>query len=150
MLGRKISDPEQTEAAGISECEGIGLLGHETVFCREKTQRQAEGVLQGISGMFSGLNGLHYNGYEIHMGQSSQPELPIVNTGNIYGTYIHGIFDEGNISETIVRSLCINKGIWFDPSAVLDRDDYKNQQYEVLADAVRNNLDMDFVYKIMN
>ncbi|MBQ6504073.1 MAG: cobyric acid synthase [Flexilinea sp.] len=149
MLGRKISDPEQTEAVGICECEGMGLLEHETVFLREKTQCQTQGFLQGISGIFSGLNGLHYHGYEIHMGQSGSFELPIINTGNVYGTYIHGIFDEGEISETIVSALCSNKGILFDSSVGLDREAYKNQQYDALAEAVRNNLDMKFVYSVM-
>ena len=83
------------------------------------------------------------------MGQSGRFELPIINTGNVYGTYIHGIFDEGEISETIVSALCSNKGILFDSSVGLDREAYKNQQYDALAEAVRNNLDMKFVYSVM-
>jgi len=45
--------------------------------------------------------------------------------------------------------LCERKGI--DPSelAVFDYDAYKQQQYDLLADGVRRNLDMDMIYRIL-
>lgn len=149
MLGESIADPAQTEAAGISECRGMGLMDHQTVFREEKTQRQTEGMLEGISGIFSGLNGLPYRGYEIHMGHSGDTQLPLVNKGNVYGTYIHGIFDSPEICGMIIRSLCERKGIAFEPSAMIDRETYKNGQYDALAEAVRKNLNMDLVYGIL-
>ena len=149
MLGRKIFDPERTESAGTDECDGIGLLEHETVFRAEKVQTQTEGKLEKISGIFAALNGLNYRGYEIHMGQDTESMHPVVNAGNVYGSYIHGIFDEQEISDAVVRAVCARKGIAFDPSDGMDINAYKNRQYDLLADAVRSNLDMDFVYKII-
>ena len=149
MLGSKIFDPERTESAGIGECDGIGLLDHETVFREEKIQAQTEGTLGEISGIFSALNGLRFRGYEIHMGQDTERMAPVVNAGNVYGSYIHGIFDEQEISDAVVQAVCARKGIAFDPSDGMDITAYKNRQYDLLADAVRSNLDMDFVYKII-
>ena len=149
MLGKKILDPERTESAGIGECEGMGLLDHETVFHEEKVQTQTEGTLGEVNGIFSALNGQKYHGYEIHMGQDTEEKRPVVNAGNVYGTYIHGIFDEQKISDTIVRAVCAGKGILYDPAGSVDLTDYKNRQYDLLADAVRENLDMEFLYRVI-
>ena len=149
MLGKKIFDPERTEAAGVGECDGMGLLDHETVFQEEKIQTQTEGILREISGIFSALNGLRYRGYEIHMGQDTEEKRPVINAGSVYGTYIHGIFDEQEISDAVVRAVCAKKGIAYDPTDGTDLTAYKNRQYDLLADAVRKNLDMGFVYQIM-
>ena len=39
MLGRRISDPDRTEAGEVTEIRGMGLLDHETVFAGEKLQK---------------------------------------------------------------------------------------------------------------
>ena len=38
MLGRTVSDPEQVEAAGVTESSGMGLLDMDTEFRGEKVQ----------------------------------------------------------------------------------------------------------------
>ena len=149
MLGKKIFDPERTESAGVGECAGMGLLDHETVFQEEKVQTQTEGTLQEIGGIFSALNGSGYRGYEIHMGQDTVENRPVINSGNVYGTYIHGIFDVREVSDAIIRSLCARKGIAFDPADEIDLSTYKNRQYDLLADTVRSSLDMELVGRIM-
>ena len=149
MLGKKISDPGLTETAGIRECRGMGLLDHETVFRSEKTQTRTEGVFQNISGVFSGLNGLKYSGYEIHMGQNIGESSAVVSKGNVYGTYIHGIFDGEGISGEIVRSAACAKGITLAPDAPPDIKNRKEQQYDLLADAVRKNLDMELIRNLI-
>ena len=58
MLGRTVSDPEQVEAAGISEISGMNLLDMDTLFRGEKVQTQTEGIFENIPGLFSCLNGL--------------------------------------------------------------------------------------------
>lgn len=72
MLGRTVADPEQVEAAGVTEINGMGLLDMDTEFRGEKVQTQTRGVIDGVEGMLAGLNGLAYEGYEIHMGRSQQ------------------------------------------------------------------------------
>ncbi len=149
MLGERISDPAGVEASGISEIAGMGLLPIETVFEGEKVQRRTHGVFSDINGIFSVLNGLSYEGYEIHMGRSGA--LPaVISNGGVYGSYVHGIFDSAGIAEAMLRALCERKGA--DPGSLgsFDPKAYKEAQYDKLADAVRGGLDMELVYRILN
>ena len=131
MLGRSVSDPEQVEAA-------------------EKVQTQTEGIFENIPGLFSCLNGLAYQGYEIHMGRSMERRSAVTCKGNVYGSYIHGIFDAPGVAEAILGALCRKKGL--DPARLgsFDPKAYKEAQYDKLADAVRSGLDMELVYRVLN
>ncbi len=150
MLGKSICDPEQVEAAGVTEIAGLGLLDMNTVFRGEKMQTQVSGHFENIPGMLSGLSGLAYEGYEIHMGRSQQKLPPLTNNQNVYGSYVHGIFDAPQVAQTIVHALCTQKGIDFESMGSFDLHEYKQQQYDKLADAVRSGLDMDYVYRVLN
>ena len=150
MLGATVSDPDQVEAAGITQVKGMGLLPMDTVFRGDKVQRQTEGVLPTVAGPLHSLSGLGYKGYEIHMGRSEAPIPPISVGENVYGGYMHGIFDEGGIAQAIVADLCRRKGLNPEEAETFDLDAYKQQQYDILADAVRSGMDMDFVYKVLN
>ena len=150
MLGRRIADPEQVESAGITEIHGLRLLEMDTVFHGEKVQTQTKGVFAAVPGMLSGLNGQAYEGYEIHMGRSSEKMPALVGAGNVYGSYIHGIFDAPGISDTILKVLCAQKGVDFSALETQDIRKYKERQYDLLAETVRRGLDMDFVYRVLN
>ncbi len=150
MLGKRISDPQGVEAAGVTEIAGLGLLDTETVFYGEKVQTQTKGVLSGISGIFRGLNGLEYEGYEIHMGRGGEKGAPVVDKGTVYGSYVHGIFDKGGICDELLRALCARRGVDFAALGSFDANEYKERQYDLLADGVRSGLNMDFVYKVLN
>ena len=150
MLGKSISDPDHTESASVPYSRGMGLLGMDTVFRSEKTRTQIAGVISGADGLFAGLNGMAFQGYEIHMGQSESSRETISGRGNIYGTYVHGIFDAPGISDTILRALCSQKGIPFEPLGTFDPRAHKQQQYDLLANTVRENLDLDLIYRILN
>ena len=146
MLGKTISDPYNTESGG--ETAGMGLLPIDTVFAREKTRAQTEGKFSGIGGIFSGLNGLYYRGYEIHMGQSGDGGA-VLRNGNVYGSYIHGLFDENGVAEAVVGALYERRGMTFDKKSVFDVHAYRESQYDKLAGAVRGALDMELVYRIL-
>ena len=150
MLGRSVSDPEQVEAAGISEISGMHLLDMDTLFLGEKVQTQTEGIFENIPGLFACLNGLAYQGYEIHMGRSIERRSAVTCMGNVYGSYIHGIFDAPGVAEAILGTLCRKKGL--DPARLgsFDPKAYKEAQYDKLADAVRSGLDMELVYRVLN
>lgn len=150
MLGRTVSDPEQVEAAGTTEILGMGLLEMDTIFLGEKVQTQTTGVFSGISGMLSDLNGMAYSGYEIHMGRSEEEMPALTGADNVYGSYVHGIFDASGISGTILKAICVKKGIDFDALETFNISEYKERQYDLLADAVRSGLDMEFIYRILN
>ena len=150
MLGRQVEDREQAEACKPSAIAGMGLLDMDTVFCGEKIQTQTQCIFAGVSGMLSALNGISYEGYEIHMGRSEK-KMPVLNgRHNIYGSYLHGIFDAPHVADTILKAVCTQKGIDFDALGSFDRTAYKEQQYDRLADAVRSGLDMKQVYRILN
>ena len=146
MLGEKISDPYGTEGGG--EIAGMGLLPVRTTFAKEKTRTQTQGEFYDIKGIFAGLNGLNYRGYEIHMGQSGDNPVVIQNQ-NVYGSSIHGIFDENGIAGGIVRALCGRRGIKFDENAAFDVYAYRESQYDLLAKTVRDALDMPLIYRIL-
>jgi len=150
MLGRSVSDPDEVEAAGLTEIAGMDLLPMETVFHGDKVQTQTRGMFEGIAGLLQLLNGLEYEGYEIHMGRSQEQLPAVTGEGNVYGSYIHGIFDAPGVADAILRALCDQKGIDFEALGTFDIKAYKEQQYDKLADAVREGLDMDLVYKILN
>lgn len=150
MLGKSVYDPDAVEAAGVTEIAGMGLIDMDTVFRGDKVQTQTQGVFENITGLLADLNGIFYAGYEIHMGRS-QEALPVLNGGgNVYGSYVHGIFDAPGVADTILKALCLQKGIDLAALGTFDRNAYKEQQYDKLADAVREGLDMELVYKILN
>ena len=150
MLGKTISDPEESEAAGIKSISGMGLLELDTSFKPEKIQRQSRGLLCHAEGIFADLDGLEYEGYEIHMGRSEAGNPPLISCGNVYGTYIHGLFDREKIARAVLEALCKAKGISFESLGTVNPAEYRQQQYDKLASAVREGLDMDYIYKIIN
>ena len=150
MLGNSISDPDGVESAEVDRIAGMALLDMDTTFRGQKVQRQTDGTFSGVGGMLSGLNGMDYTGYEIHMGESAVPLPPVQHRGSVYGSYIHGIFDAPGITDCILQAVCRKKGIDFDALGSFDLNAYKQRQYDTLAQAVRSGLDMDLVYRILN
>jgi len=151
----------------------MGLLPCKTVFEKEKTRTQIKGHFETKGkGFFAALEDVEVEGYEIHMGQTAVEESEQnkvdsltriteiseekVNqtaglcSDNVYGSYIHGIFDKENVVKTIVSILLKNKGL--DESAVsgLDVKAYKERQYDLLADGLRENMDIKTIYRILN
>lgn len=149
MLGRSVSDPEGAEAAPGTKIAGLGLLDMDTIFRGEKVQSQVKGTFGPIEGQLSALSGLSYEGYEIHMGRSSAPRPALTGNGHIYGTYIHGVFDAPGVSDAVLETLCRKKNVGFAQLGAFDAASYRERQYDLLADAVRENLDMELVYRIL-
>ena len=155
MLGKRIRDPEGAEGGG--NIEGLGLLPVETKICGDKKRELCRGRFRQINGIFKGLSGLEYSGYEIHMGVS---DLSGENAsgftegesgcslGNVYGTYVHGIFDADRVADEVVGSLCRAKGISYEGGKI-NRKSFKEKEYDRLADMIRSHMDMDYIYGIM-
>ena len=163
MLGERLSDPDGAEEGG--ELRGMGLLPTQTIFRPQKTRTQAVGLTGDLPGFFSCLSSLSLTGYEIHMGKTSytapvspfctlsplgeEPKEDGAVVGNVCGTYLHGLFDEG-AAHTLARALAAKKGITVEedgPQRSLAA--FKEEQYNLLADGVRQNLDMDAIYRIL-
>lgn len=163
MLGETLHDPHNVEHGG--SLKGMGLLPVVTVFAPQKTRTQVVGSFAGrIGGILSGLSGVPVAGYEIHMGQtlSNEPLTKIRTTGgipqvhadgaqqgNIYGTYLHGLFDKQEPAKALIVSLCKAKGIAWENIASADLDGRREEQYNLLAKGVRESLDMEKIYRIL-
>lgn len=158
MLTSEIRDPEGAEAGG--EIRGMGLLPGDTLFFGEKSRTRVTGTVMGATGVFAGLNGASFEGYEIHMGRTAgalnfarltQGETTAPDgmaVGNVWGSYVHGIFDKGAFAQRFVNCLLKAKGLSA-AEAVEDWASYKERQYDILADACRAALDMDKIYEIL-
>lgn len=151
MLGQKIIDSAGAEGGGT--IDGMGLFNSRTEFLSEKKRCRTGGTFDNIGGIFSCLTGVHFSGYEIHMGETVSEEKALLSCGgaqnkNVYGCYIHGIFDSEEVSERIVKTLYERKGLTYGGEKI-NRKKYKEMQYDILADEVRKNIDMKLIYKII-
>jgi len=145
MLGVSISDPFNTESG---KCvSGIGLLECETIFDNNKVTKRIKNKFGNIDGMFSSLSNLKFEGYEIHMGRTDNNTYSYKN--NILGSYVHGLFDNKEILTAIIKTIAKNKGIEFKNIKEIDLKQYKQIQYNILADTIRKNVDIDKIYKII-
>ena len=161
MMGRTVSDPENTEGGG--SLRGIGLLPVETVFRTAKTTVQTHGTVADTAGVLHGLSGLAVEGYEIHMGETvrdadAQPFVTLKHgehevpdgcvTENACGTYLHGVFDAPEAAQRLAQALADRKGVTLEGAAE-DPAVYRERQYDLLAATVRRSLDMQRIYDIM-
>ena len=152
MLGEEVSDPEGVEGGG--NIEGIGLLPVRTVLAGDKRTEQYTGRFGKTEGVFADLSGIEIEGYEIHMGRTDTLSGFTsggtgTSCGNVYGSYIHGIFDRGEVAETVVKALAERKGIVLSGYDAVDHRDFKEKEYDRLADILRQSLDMDRIYAML-
>jgi len=157
MLGRIIEDPEHTEAGG--SVEGLGLLPVRTILKSEKFRKQSMGCVEQSSGMLKSLAGTKFSGYEIHMGETIPCEGADLETftssntgyavGNIYGSYIHGLFDEQDMIRGIVKMLADKKNIPIELDHISGYRSVKEREFDKLADVLRSSMDMELIYRVM-
>ena len=167
MLGQDLLDPEGTEA-DIGSLKGLGLLQCVTTYGAEKSTHQVEAKILAASGIWATIKGQTVKGYEIHMGQAEVPNedcclLQIeersgkkvlikdgaVNPdGRVFGTHLHGFFDNTNVMLTFLNTIREEKGL--NLLQEKDLDIYQRERnYDKLAEIVRNSLNMEKVYKMM-
>ena len=154
MLGEVISDPFEVEEGGT--ISGIGLLPLETILEQEKTRCQIKGTIGTQKGMFQSLSGKVFTGYEIHMGKTYYKDgtecketMVSDEKAQVYGSYVHGIFDHGTIAAEVVEALAAKKGITLDDLEFSDYQQFKETQYDKLADTLRVYLDMEAIYGML-
>lgn len=152
MLGQKITDPDGVEGGGC--IRGMGLLPVSTVLQKEKVRCQKEGVINELEGIFQALSGCPFWGYEIHMGKTSKSEggeecVVMADCGNIYGSYVHGLFDKGSTAAAVIKALADKKGVDIGKGEFEDYALWKEKQYDKLADTLREYLDMEAIYGML-
>ena len=171
ILGETLSDPFGFDSGHKdSVTDGMALLPTKTEFVENKRTIQMKGRFGDVKGIFKGLSGKEFYGYEIHSGVTELEPTCILNSVvpihedgetmeegaqkvenrlNIYGSYIHGIFDGEGIATTIVEALLEKKGLHMEDIEVIDYKAYKERQYDLLADNIRDHVDMKKIYEIL-
>lgn len=155
MLGMSILDSEGIEEKG--SIRGMELLPMKTELLPGKVRRQVTGSFGEVHGIFHSLSGMPITGYEIHMGRSEMVQeadalcagLSGLQKGNVYGSYVHGIFDEGEIAWRVCEALAAAEGISLDKGGVRSYHDFRESQFNLLADVTRKHMDMEAVYAML-
>lgn len=153
MLGRTLSDPDGAEGGG--SLAGLGLLPCETVF-----ELQKHRTLQRAVTLAPPLEGAALEGYEIHMGRTRRLEgAPFCRladgreegsaAGLVFGTYLHGLFDTGELTQRLAEWLARRRGLVPVPDRPEHYGLHRQRQYDLLAEAVRAHLDLDAIYRAM-
>ncbi len=159
MMGQTLLDPDGAEAEAGTQLDGLNLLPIRTTFVPTKRTVQTQATLLAEEGPFAALKATPIQGYEIHMGRSEPINgsvLPplcrigdeqtghfdgvVVPNRPIWGTYLHGLFDNDALRHAWLRSLG-----WQGEGSSFDRQ----QAYNRLADHVRDHLDMMALEKII-
>ena len=153
MLGGMLDDSAGTESGRPQTLRGLELLPTRTVFTLEKRRAQ---VTATAAAPFAGAA---LTGYEIHTGRTTVEGAPFCTLedgtpdgcvqGSVFGTYLHGLFDSGELTEKLAALLCRRKGLAPETAAPLTMQAYREQQFDLLADGVRRALDMPAIYAAM-
>jgi adenosylcobyric acid synthase len=174
MLGSLITDAEGVETPGGGSISGMGLLPVNTAILPEKQRRQVS-----LRVDVFGEEQVPIEGYEIHMGvtvlgnenersnenKNSEQLPPLIQNNSVYGTYLHGFFDSAPCRDALIRFLrgrkatgeikeaCSGEGQFaearFSEANSIDLKQYKEEQFDKLASAIREELDMKLIYKIL-
>lgn len=142
MLGQTVSDPSSVEGS-IPMLPGLGLLDINTTMGGEKTTRQVEFT----------FNGEKCYGYEIHQGVTTmcgqdeeiESGRTVLENKNCIGTYIHGFLDNKSVIDYILKPFAQKS----DNSKEETAEDFKNRQYDLLADHVRKHVDIEKLINIL-
>ena len=151
MMGLSVNDPDGVEGS-TKRMPGLGLLPVDTVMENSKVTRQ-------VSFRFRDNDGC--TGYEIHMGRTeaaADAKCSALNTFSdgssdgcfvderTMGTYIHGILDNPQVIDNLLAPFASVKS----GNQAVSYKEFKEQQYDLLADHVRRHLNMPLLYKIMS
>ena len=154
MLGQTLDDPAGMESGKPLSLAGLGLLPTRTTFDAQKRRTQVRAVALGAP-----FAGARMTGYEIHNGRTTVNGEPFCRLAdgtpegcvcpNVFGTYLHGLFDSGELTQALVKLLCARKGISPRETRPASMAEYRQAQFDLLADGVRKALDMGAVYRAM-
>ena len=147
MLGRRVRDPlhvESEDDAGVC----LGLLPLETELTAEKRLARVNGTFRpGLADVWAPLSCLRVDGYEIHTGVTEAsgcaPFLDLDEqvdgavSGNIAGTYVHGLFERSEPRAALIRELARRRGYAWRLQAPHPRD-----AFDRLADAIEHGVSL--------
>jgi adenosylcobyric acid synthase len=160
MLGQRLYDPFHVESDEV-QMAGLGYLPTETTFFPEKRTERVVGTIGCDHTEWLSRLGSPVKGYEIHMGKTRflQPVHRLFQIGehwdgalspggNVWGTYLHGVFHNDEFRRHWLNNLRQRKGL--SPIAeIISFEDRQVQAFDRLADHVRHHLNMDEIYRIL-
>ena len=162
LMGQEVFDPDHVEG-DIERLPGLGLLPVSTRMTGEKVTRQVKFQLfeNGERATEDGTLKLSMSGYEIHMGSTvpiegtSASPLNMLEDGlcdgyivdsTCMGTYIHGILDNPEFIDFLLKPFA---GKLSETAEAFNYQQFKEEQYDKLAEHVRQHVDMPLIYKIL-
>lgn len=162
LMGQEVFDPDHVEG-DIERLPGLGLLPVSTRMTGEKVTRQVKFQLfeNGGRATEDGTLKLSMSGYEIHMGstvpieETSASPLNMLEDGlcdgyivdsTCMGTYIHGILDNPEFIDFLLKPFA---GKLSETAEAFNYQQFKEEQYDKLAEHVRQHVDMPLIYKIL-
>ncbi|WP_243259180.1 cobyric acid synthase [Clostridium sp. 'deep sea'] len=167
MLGEKIIDSKAIESA-LNQVNGIGLLAVTTIFEQHKVTTRTKAVLPANTLPYIKQD-ITIDGYEIHMGKSNllkndclllvteragqkvqDTDGAISNDGKIFGTYFHGIFDNGLLRRSLINNIRKNKGLAELTEPIYDHIEAREKAFNRLAEHFRSHLNMEKIYEILD
>lgn len=145
MMGEEVRDPDGVEG-DVPSLPGLGILPVVTTIAGGKQTRQCQFT-------FIENRAVQGEGYEIHAGHTTS-DRPLCHFENgeadgyflndrTWGTYIHGIFDNAPVIQHVLRG--IKPGF----TAETDYKSRKEEGYNRLADVIRENVDMEYIYRCL-
>ncbi len=166
MLGRRILNPHRVESS-LPEIDGLGFLDFETVMEREKESRQVDALWQYNESIYFSQQEEEQliRGYEIHMGRTEYGpvehpffvrttglgEGAINAAGNVFGTCLHGIFDNLSWTAGLLNAVRRRRSLPEKNNLLPDTyREYKERDYDSLAAVVRESLDMGRIMRIIS
>lgn len=162
MLGNVLRDPGHSESQ-VPEAAGLGLLDMEVEFEKEKRTVQATATVECKTGWLNKLNGTRVDGYEIHTGRNSfGPETytwlriggktdGVMNAqGNVLGTYLHGLFDDGRLFAAAADRIRELRGDAGKEQQPVSMEEFREREFDRIAAIVRESVNMEAVYRIIH
>ncbi|MBN6186771.1 cobyric acid synthase [Aneurinibacillus sp. BA2021] len=158
MLGRALHDPDGVESS-LPYSEGLGLLPIQTTFSAGKRTLRVSGRVSDVS--FAGEEEIE--GYEIHLGKTvreagSRPlfvlgeghtDGTITEDERIWGTYLHGVFHNRAFTRAWLNDIRKRQGRPVVDGMVKTEAERREESYTALAALVREHLDMQKLYDII-
>ena len=80
---------------------------------------------------------------------TAKKKVVVGNGKNVYGSYVHGLFDQGDTAAAVIQALAEKKGVEPGEFKPEDYHAFKEKQYDKLADTLRQYLDMEAVYGML-
>ncbi|NER79125.1 MAG: cobyric acid synthase CobQ, partial [Leptolyngbya sp. SIO1D8] len=161
LMGEFLADPEGIEGQD-GRYKGLNLIPIRTVITQKKVARQRVATSQYPQ------PGLPISGYELHQGRTQLVSPPaeateapqfdflfddkslgvVDSTNSIWGTYLHGLFDNGPWRRAWLNRLRQQRGLGSLATGISNYREHREMMLDVLADSLDEYIDLDPLLKV--